>query len=143
MNTASWSASAWRNAGLSSARATNAVNVTVPLGTTRRTLLGAPKLTFTYSGTLPEGTTGQQRVFAQLVDSSTGIVLGNQITPIKVVLDGRSHRATVPMEAVAFAAKPGAKLTLQLVATTVLYAKPALGGTVRFSTIRVSIPTVE
>ena len=42
-----------------------------------------------------------------------------------------------------FAAKPGATLTLQLVATTVLYAKPALGGTVTFSTIRVSVPTVK
>ena len=70
-------------------------------------------------------------------------MLGNQVTPIKVVLDGKSHRVAVPMEVVAFAAKPGATLTLQLVATTVLYAKPALGGTVTFSTIRVSVPTVK
>jgi ABC-2 type transport system ATP-binding protein len=128
---------------ISPAKAANAVNVPVRLGSVSRTVLGAPMLSFTYSGTLPEGTPGSPRVFAQLVDDSTGIVLGNQVTPIKVVLDGKSHRLTVPMEVVAFAAKPGATLTLQLVATTVLYAKPALGGSVRFSTIRVSVPTVK
>jgi ABC-2 type transport system ATP-binding protein len=125
------------------AKASNAVDVHVPLGKTSRMVLGAPSLTFTYSGTLPEGTPGSPRVFAQLVDDSTGIVLGNQVTPIKIVLDGKPHRLTVPLEVVAFAAKPGATLTLQLVATTVLYAKPALGGTLTFSSIRVSVPTVK
>ena len=72
-------------------------------------------------------------MFAQLVDDTTGIVLGNQITPIAVTLDGKAHTTTVPLEMVAFTAKPGAHLTLQLVATTVAYAKPRLGGTINFS----------
>ena len=64
-------------------------------------------------------------MFAQLVDDSTGIVLGNQITPIEVTLDGKAHTTTVPLEMVAFTAKPGAHLTLQLVATTAAYAQAA------------------
>ena len=41
------------------------------------------------------------RVFAQLVDDTTGLVIGNQITPIEVTLDGQSHTAQVPMEMIA------------------------------------------
>ena len=43
---------------------------------------------------------------------------------------------------VAFTAKPGAHLTLQLVATTVAYAQPRLGGTIDFSAVRITLPTV-
>jgi ABC-2 type transport system ATP-binding protein len=68
-------------------------------------------------------------------------VLGNQITPIAVTLDGQAHTATVPLEIVAFTVTPGAKLTLQLVATTVAYAEPRLGGSVDVSAVDVRLPT--
>ena len=32
------------------------------------------------------------RVFAQLVDTATGLIVGNQVTPIEVTLDGERHR---------------------------------------------------
>ena len=53
-----------------------------------------------------------------------------------------SHTATTPLEIVVFAARPGAHLTLQLVATTVAYAQPRLGGSVDFASVKVSLPTV-
>ena len=81
------------------------------------------------------------RVFAQLVDDTTGLVLGNQITPIAVTLDGQPHTVTVPLEVVAFTAHPGTSVTLQIVATTVAYAQPRLGGKIHFSAISISIPT--
>ena len=81
-------------------------------------------------------------VFAQLVDDTTGLVLGNQITPIEVVLDGASHTIDVPLEMVAQHIEPGTSLTLQLVATTVAYATPQLGGTVTFDDITISLPVV-
>jgi hypothetical protein len=43
---------------------------------------------------------------------------------------------------VAFTAKPNARLTLQLVATTTAYAQPRLGGSVTFSSVRLDLPTV-
>ncbi len=98
-------------------------------------------MTLRYSGTTPAGPR-PTRVFAQLLDDATGIVLGNQITPIAVTLDGTSHTAKVPLEMVAFTAKPGAHLTLQLVATTTAYATPRLGGSIRFASVHVVLPTV-
>ena len=122
------------------AKATNAVNISIVAPATTAVIVGAPELTITYSGTTPDGAR-PTRVFAQLVDDATGLVLGNQITPIAVVLDGQPHTLTLPLEVVAFAAKPGTTLTLQLVATTVAYAVPRLGGSVDFTDISVMLPT--
>lgn len=123
------------------ARATNAVDVGIDVAHRSAVVLGAPQLRLTYRGTDPSGTR-PTRVFAQLVDDSTGLVLGNQITPIAVTLDGRVHTASVPLEMVVFAAHPGARLDLQLVATTVAYAPPRLGGSVDFSAVHLTLPTV-
>jgi len=121
------------------APATNAVNVDIPVPSDAL-VVGAPQLDLTYSGTVPDGDR-PTRVFAQLVDLATGLVLGNQITPIEVTLDGQSHSVTVPLEMVAYAAKAGQSLQLQIVATTVAYAAPRLGGSVAFQKIDISLPT--
>ena len=104
-------------------------------------MVGAPQLTITYAGTTPDGVP-PTRVFAQLVDDTTGLVLGNQITPIAVILDGQTHTVTVPLEMVAQTVIPGTTLTLQLVATTVAYAQPRLGGSVDFESIEISLPVM-
>jgi ABC-2 type transport system ATP-binding protein len=121
--------------------AKNALNITVP--TTRAAvLLGPPTLSMTYSGTVAPGTR-PTRVFAQLADPATGIVVNNQITPIPVTLDGKSHSVTIPLESIGYTAKPGASLELQLVATTVAYITPRLGGTINFERVRVAVPTAR
>jgi len=103
-------------------------------------VVGAPRLVLTYSGTVPAG--GRPtRVFAQLVDKATGLVLGNQVTPVPVALDGSTHVVSVPLEIVAYTATPSSDVELQLVATTVSYAQPRLGGTVHFASIRLALPT--
>ena len=121
--------------------ATNSVDVTVPAPAADIVLVGAPQLTMTYSGTTPDGPQ-PTRVFAQLVDDASGLVLGNQITPVAVTLDGASHTITVPLEMIAFTAHPTATVTLQIVATTVAYAVPRLGGTIDFSAITIDLPAV-
>jgi ABC-2 type transport system ATP-binding protein len=121
-------------------KASNAVNVPISVANAAN-IVGAPKLTIDYSGTTPAGA-APTRVFAQLVDDATGLVLGNQITPIPVILDGAAHTATFPLEIVAFTAKPGAKLTLQIVPTTVAYTQPRLGGKITFDTVKIELPTV-
>ena len=121
-------------------KASNAVDVKVVASATTAIMIGAPELTITYSGSTPDGVR-PTRVFAQLVDDTTGLVLGNQITPIAVTLDGQPHTVTVPLEVVAFTAHPGTSVTLQIVATTVAYAQPRLGGKIDFSAISISIPT--
>jgi ABC-2 type transport system ATP-binding protein len=121
--------------------AMNALNITVPI-TRAAVLVGTPTLSMTYSGTVAPGTR-PTRVFAQLVDPATRIVVNNQITPIPVTLDGKSHSVTVPLETIGYTAKPGSSLDLQLVATTVAYITPRLGGTINFERVRVDLPTVK
>jgi ABC-2 type transport system ATP-binding protein len=121
--------------------AKNAVNVTVPL-TRAAVLVGPPTLSITYSGTVAPGPR-PTRVFAQLVDPATGIVVNNQITPIPVTLDGKSHSVTIPLESVGYTAKAGTSLELQLVASTVAYITPRLGGTITFERVRVEVPTAK
>jgi ABC-2 type transport system ATP-binding protein len=122
------------------AKAAHALNVAINPASAAN-VLGAPTLTLAYSGTSPAGAR-PTRVFAQLVDDRSGVVLGNQITPIAVTLDGHEHTTTVPLEMVAYTARPGQKITLQIVATTTAYAEPRLGGTVDFSSVKIELPTV-
>jgi len=123
------------------APAANAVNVTVPLPGDA-VVVGAPTLALTYSGSVPAGPR-PTRVFAQLVDPTTGIVVNNQITPVPVTLDGKAHTLQIPMESIGYTARAGTSLELQLVATTVAYIAPRLGGSLDFSHVQVSLPTVH
>lgn len=125
-------------AGITPARATNSVDVKVDFATPV-VVVGAPQLKLSYTGTSPAGAR-PTRVFAQLVDDASGIVLGNQITPIQVTLDGKPHQTSVPLEVVAYTAHAGAHVTLQMVATTTAYAEPRLGGSITFDSIDVSLP---
>jgi ABC-2 type transport system ATP-binding protein len=129
-------------APITPARASEAVNVTIPFGGRSAVVLGAPRMTVTYRGTTPLGPR-PSRVFAQLVDPATGLVLGNQVTPVDVTLDGHTHTVSVPLEMVAFTGKPRGSVDLQLVATTVAYAVPRLGGSVDFVHIGVSLPVAS
>jgi ABC-2 type transport system ATP-binding protein len=105
-------------------------------------VVGAPKLSFTYRGTVPDGV-APTRVFAQLVDDERKVVVGNQVTPIEVTLDGASHEAEIDLEVVAQRLEPGQTLTLQLIATTTAYATPRLGGEVTFEQIDIELPVAE
>ena len=82
-------------------------------------------------------------MLAQVVDDSTGKVLGNQITPVELVLDGAPHTVTGPLEIIVATVGAGQKLTLQLVAQSVLYDTFPVGGSVTFSKVSVSLPTVR
>ena len=125
--------------------ATNAVNVAIPARDDAM-VLGAPRLKLIYSGDEPTGaenTAGRPtRVFAQIVDTSTGLVVGNQITPVPLVLDGEEHTVEVPLEVIAHRVDPTSSLELQIVATTTLYGLPRLGGSVDLSEVSISLPTV-
>jgi ABC-2 type transport system ATP-binding protein len=59
---------------------------------------------------------------------------------VPLVLDGEPQSVEVDLEVIAHRLAAGETLTLQLVATTVAYATPRLGGTVTFSSIEVDLP---
>jgi hypothetical protein len=121
-------------------RAANAVNVQATMPRARTLVVGAPRVTLTYSGT---ATRTDTRVWGQLVDDVTGKVLGNLVTPIPVTLDGKEHTVSRPLEVVAETAAPGQALTLQLVANTSAYDTQRASGAVTFSKIDLSLPRVD
>ena len=127
-------------ADITPAKATNAVNVTFPAPSHTRLLMWAPTLTITYSGTASKVST---RVFAQLVDDANGEVLGHQITPVPVTLDGKRHTLTLPLEIVAAVDKPGEHFTLQITPSTDAYAAQRALGTIHFTKIAIALPAVQ
>ncbi len=119
--------------------ATNAVSVPLSTPSAGTELLGEPTLTLSYSGTAssPDG-----RLYAQIVSNANGLVLGNQVTPIPVILDGQAHSTTIPLEAVAADAGSGSSYTLQITDGTSVYFAAREAGAVTLSRISVSVPTV-
>ena len=103
-------------------------------------VVGTPKLRIAYKGT---SKTKKVRVLAQLIDKRTDTVVGNQITPFALRLNGKKQKAGVPLEAITFAMRKGQKLTLQIVAQSSAYNTFPKGGKVRFSKIKVSLPAVD
>lgn len=123
---------------IGSSRAINALNYSTPAVTTTTYVVGAPHLTFTYSGT-----GSGNHLYAQLVDASTGQVLGNQVTPISVTLDGTERIAEVDLEMVAQTLKPGQKVTLQVFGSSASYRAVGALGSVTVSNLELSLPTVD
>jgi ABC-2 type transport system ATP-binding protein len=122
----------------SGSRAINALNLGMPEATETTYIVGAPQLTLTYSGT---GTS--RHVYAQLVDDSTGLVLGNLVTPVPVTLDGKTHTVSVPMEMVAQTLQPGESVTLQIVASAFPYVTITTWGVLNVSSMALSLPTAD
>jgi ABC-2 type transport system ATP-binding protein len=124
----------------SAALAHNAIGVTAPVPTGTK-VVGAPELTFTYSGL---GTA--RTLYAQVVDDKTGLVLGNLATPIPVTLDGGTHTVTTELgtlNSIAYtAASPGSTLTIQLVSSATQYENLTAYGAIHVSDMKLSLPTV-
>ncbi|MFZ1997155.1 MAG: hypothetical protein WAU75_23775, partial [Solirubrobacteraceae bacterium] len=125
------------------ARAANAVNVTVGAPVHAALVVGAPTLTLTYHGLSGTGGPVSTSVYAQVVDDATGKVLGNQVTPIQVTLDGATHTTTTPLEILSATDRPGEHLTLQIAASTVAYQTQRATGAIDFSRIHVVLPAVN
>ncbi|HEV2752762.1 MAG TPA: CocE/NonD family hydrolase [Solirubrobacteraceae bacterium] len=103
-------------------------------------LLGAPVLRLTYRGHAPGA--GQQ-IYAQLVDEQRDVVVGNQVTPIPVTLDGQPREVELPLEPIAAHATRGDRYRLQLVASTTVYYPQTAAGAVTVQRAEVELPVVD
>ncbi|MGE0217695.1 MAG: peptidase S15, partial [Mycolicibacterium sp.] len=72
----------------------------------------------------------------------TGLVLGNHVTPIPVVLDGDTHTVTVPLEQVAHTLAPGESLTVQLVTSAFTFQNFYAFGAITVHEVGVELPTI-
>ncbi|MCX2932056.1 peptidase S15 [Mycobacterium sp. CVI_P3] len=123
--------------GLAS-KASNAINVDLDLTGLDQTV-GAPTLSFDYQGL------GTSRfVYAQLVDNNTGLVVGNLVTPVPVILDGRTRSVTVDMENIVYTSDdpvtPG-DLTLQITSSATAYENFTSFGVINVSNIGLTLQT--
>ncbi len=117
-------------------KALNAIDLTTPVATTTTYIVGEPQLNLTYSGTGVG-----DHLYAQLVDDTTGLVLGNQVTPIPVTLDGKTHTTTIALQPVAHTLRPGETVTLQLLAWSADFASNRTLGELTVEGMRISLPT--
>jgi ABC-2 type transport system ATP-binding protein len=117
--------------------ASNAINVSVTVGANTQ-VVGTPKVTFTYQGL---GTT--RAVYAQVVDNSTGQVLGNIVTPLPVTLDGREHTQTFDLSDIVYtyggATNPGS-LTVQITSSATAFENFTSFGLMNISNVQVTMP---
>ena len=118
----------------------NAVNVAIPSPAQHVDAVGEPRLDLGYQGT---ATDPHGHVFAQIVDEQRHLVLGNQVTPIAVTLDGLPHTVSRSLEAIAAAIDPGAHDTLQIVGGSSVYGPVRSAGSVALKRIRLSMPSVR
>jgi ABC-2 type transport system ATP-binding protein len=130
-------------APITPAKAANAVNVTVGAPAHPSLVVGAPTLSLTYHGLSGTGGPVSTSVYAQVVDDTTGKLLGNQVTPIPVTLDGATHTMTIPLEILSATDRPGEHFTVQIAASTVAYQTQRATGAVDFSRIHVVLPSVN
>ena len=103
-------------------------------------VVGAPKIHLTYKGTSKNK---KVRVLAQLVDPKTKTVVGNQITPIALTLNGKRQKSDVAMEEITFSLRKGQRLQVQIVANSGAYDTFPKGGRVSFSKVKVGLPVVN
>jgi ABC-2 type transport system ATP-binding protein len=97
----------------------------------------APRLRIDYSGTAaPMGT----KVYAQLVDEQRGVVVGNQVDPVPLILDGQRRRARLRMEVPSARVHRGDRYTLQIIPGTSVYFPQRAAGAVRFHSARIEVP---
>ena len=78
-------------------------------------------------------------VYAQFVDNSTGLVVGNNVTAIPVILDGRERTVSVPLNDIAYTVGAGDSLTLQIASWSSIFANAAIG-LINISDIQVDLP---
>lgn len=102
-------------------------------------VLGTPKLTLKYTGT---SKAKKVRILAQLVDPKNKTVLGHQITPVPLKLNGKKQTVKVPLETISGSLPKGKKFTLQLVAQSSAYDVFPKAGSVTFKKIKIALPVV-
>lgn len=116
--------------------AANAINipVAVPIGTQ---VVGAPTVSFTYAGL---GTT--RAVYAQVVNNATGLVLGNVVTPLAVILDGRERTQTFDLSDIVYTYDPEGEggLTVQITSSATAFENFTSFGLMNISNVSVTMP---
>ena len=126
--------------GITATPANNALSVPVAL-TPGDQVVGAPQLSFSYSGL---GTS--RAVFAQIVEAPSkdypdGRVIGSIVTAVQVTLDGKSRTVSIPLQQIAYTQYANSPaLSLQITSSATQFANSSIG-LVNIGNIRLDMPT--
>ena len=102
-------------------------------------MIGFPRVSLTYRGlALPQKTW----LYAQVLDAQTNRIVGVQVTPVPVTLDGTTRKVSMNLEAIATRATASSRYRLQVVAGSLIYGAQRSIGTVNLSRVKVSLPVI-
>ncbi|CAB4917298.1 unannotated protein [freshwater metagenome] len=118
-------------------RASSAVEVPVPAQTATKDVVAEPVVRLRYRGT---STAPDTHLYAQIVDETRGVVVGNQVTPIPVTLDGQERTVERSLEGVAMRITPGSRYRLQVTDGSNVYGLTTGVGTAQLSDVRLTLP---
>ncbi len=118
--------------------ATNAVTIPLTNPAADANVVGAPRVVINYSGL---GTS--RHIYAQVVDNSTGLVVGNIVTPIPVTLNGRDQTMEIDLNDIAYTMGPDSDLSLQIFTTATPYLNLTQFGFVNIKSAEVTLPTTS
>jgi ABC-2 type transport system ATP-binding protein len=82
-----------------------------------------------------------RRVDGQIVDRKTGLVVGNQVSPVPVTLDGNAHTVSVPLADIVYTMEPDSDLELQIVGFATAWASFTQFGAINVRSVRLELPT--
>jgi ABC-2 type transport system ATP-binding protein len=117
--------------------AVGAVEATIASPSGDRELVGAPRVRITYSGTASPAKTF---LYAQVLDARANRILGNQVTPIPVTLDGQQHTVERSIEPIAVHATPSSRYRLQISSGTTVYGLQRSTGVANLSKVEAALP---
>ncbi len=120
--------------------ALNAANARFASARSSGDVVGEPRLRLIYRGTAVPARTF---VYAQVVDVRAARVAGAQVTPIPVILDGRTRVVERALEPLALRSRAGSDLRLQITPGTTFYGPQRSVGSIRLQSIRASLPLVD
>ncbi|WP_188113601.1 alpha/beta hydrolase family protein [Nocardioides humilatus] len=103
-------------------------------------VVGFPRLQLSYRG---RAVPGKSWVYAQVLDARTHRVVGVQVTPVPVVLDGRPHRVSINLNAIATRADATSDYRLQIIAGSMIFGLQRSTGVVTFDDVRISLPVID
>jgi ABC-2 type transport system ATP-binding protein len=123
---------------------TGKTSLTIPVDSRPGRLIGAPKVTVTWSG-VGTGTDALLKapLFFQLVNTTTDEVLGNQITPQVFITDGLVRTKSFTIEPVSYSVAPGDQIALQVVSTSANYELYRGAAVLQLTNVKVDVPATS
>jgi len=117
-----------------------ALTIDLPAPAAAADVVGAPHVTLTYTGSATPAAT---YLYAQLVDLDTNQVVGAQVTPIPITLDGAEHTIEQDLYRIATRASTTSRYQLQLFPGSGIYGAQRSSGTITIARASATLPIID